>query len=81
VAVDADRLSFEFDKARKQRRAEVKSRVLLAHMNRLEAFSQQQQKLVEHHEAMRLAAKAIHRHAHFEQAFQEVSIERLCSFC
>ncbi|ETP27181.1 hypothetical protein F441_00293 [Phytophthora nicotianae CJ01A1] len=68
---DVDRLSFEFDKVRKQRRAEAKSRILLAHIDRIEAFSQQQQKLIEEHESMRLAAKALHRHAHFEQAFEE----------
>ncbi|EGZ12413.1 hypothetical protein PHYSODRAFT_336840 [Phytophthora sojae] len=66
-----DRLSFEFDKARKQRRAEAKSRILLVHINRIEAFSQHQQKVTEQHETMRLAAKALHRHAHFEQAFEE----------
>ncbi|KAG6584703.1 uncharacterized protein IUM83_07969 [Phytophthora cinnamomi] len=68
---DVDRLSYEFDKVRKERRAEAKSRILLAHINRIEAFSQHQQKVTEQHEAMRLAAKALHRHAHFEQAFEE----------
>ncbi|KAG6963734.1 hypothetical protein JG688_00008028 [Phytophthora aleatoria] len=71
--VDVDRLSFEFDKDRKQRRAEAKSRILSAHIDRIEAFSLQQHKLIEEHESMRLAAKALHRHAHFEQAFEEVS--------
>ncbi|KAG7381324.1 hypothetical protein PHYPSEUDO_006210 [Phytophthora pseudosyringae] len=69
--VDVDRLSFEFDKVRKQRRAEAKSQVLLAHINRIQAFSQQQQTLTEQHETMRLAAKALHRHTHFEQVFEE----------
>ncbi|KAG3088972.1 hypothetical protein PI125_g18163 [Phytophthora idaei] len=66
-----DRLSFEFDKDRKQRRVEAKSRILSAHIDRIEAFSLQQHKLIEEHESMRLAAKALHRHAHFEQAFEE----------
>ncbi|KAL4156351.1 hypothetical protein PRNP1_005382 [Phytophthora ramorum] len=74
---EVDRLSFEFDKVRKQRRAEEKSRVLLEHINRIEVFSQHQQKLIEQHESMRLAAKALHRHSHFEQAFEEEN-RRLC---
>ncbi|KAL3662412.1 hypothetical protein V7S43_012739 [Phytophthora oleae] len=69
--IDVDRLSFEFDKERKQRRAEAKNRILLAHINRIDAFSQHEQKLIEQHETLRLAAKALHRHSHFEQAFEE----------
>ncbi|KAE9044574.1 hypothetical protein PR003_g1949 [Phytophthora rubi] len=69
--VEVDRLSFELDKVRKQRRAEAKSQILLAHINRIESFSQHQQKVIEQHETMRLAAKALHRHAHFEQAYEE----------
>ncbi|KAK1930695.1 hypothetical protein P3T76_013652 [Phytophthora citrophthora] len=68
---DGDRFSFEFDKERKQQRAEAKSRILLAHINRIEAFSQHEQKLKEQHETLRLATKALHRHSHFEQAFEE----------
>ncbi|RLN48016.1 hypothetical protein BBJ28_00000401 [Nothophytophthora sp. Chile5] len=70
-AADTDRLAFENDKQRKQRRADAKSRILLAHINRIEAFSRHQQQAVEQHETMRLAAKALHRHAHFERAFEE----------
>ncbi|KAG1701819.1 hypothetical protein DVH05_010311 [Phytophthora capsici] len=68
---DVDRLSFEFDKERKQRRAEAKNQILLAHINRIEAFSLHEQKLKEQHETLRLATKALHRHSHFEEAFKE----------
>lgn len=74
-----DRLSFEFDKERKQRRAEAKSRILLAHINRIEAFSRHQQQVSEQHEVMRLAAKALHRHAHFEHAFEEVRTHKIAT--
>ncbi|RLN92027.1 hypothetical protein BBJ28_00008469 [Nothophytophthora sp. Chile5] len=70
-AADTDRLAFENDKRRKQQRADAKSRILLAHINRIEAFSRHQQQAIEQHETMRLAAKALHRHAHFERAFEE----------
>jgi hypothetical protein len=76
-AVEVDRLSFEFDKQRKQRRADAKARTLLAHINRVDEYSRRQQQLAENHDNLRLAVKAAHRQEHFERAFDEVRSERV----
>lgn len=77
-SVEVDRLSFEYDKQRKQRRADAKARTLLAHINRVDEYSRRQQQLAESHDNLRLAVKAMHRQEHFERAFDEVWIAFCC---
>lgn len=67
-----DRLSFEFDKKRRENRANAKAGILLAHINRVEAFAKREQVVAEQHENLRLAAKAMHRHEHYARLLKEV---------
>lgn len=72
LRADVDRLSFEFDKRRRENRASAKASVLIAHINRIEAFAKHEQVMTEQHENLRLAAKAMHRHEHYVRLLKEV---------
>ncbi|KAF1324106.1 hypothetical protein FI667_g10031, partial [Globisporangium splendens] len=67
---DVDRLSFEFDKQRRANRMAAKASTLLAHINRIEAVAKHEQMLQEQHDALRLAAKALHRHDHYARLLE-----------